>query len=141
MQFHMTKVLLYEPFAFYHRSSEAATPNGNTTTGQLTMAQIAVRCRALGNASAIKVAKLFETFRRKHDIRYLQSSCTQYAATAAHFLVKHLPFLQPDELVEPEAYLRSLTRTLSIMVKTFKPAVKPLEEARDALRSLERRID
>src|SRR5690606_15821586 len=103
-------------------SSQAATPNGNTTTGQLAMAQIAVRCRALGNASAIKVAKLFETFRRKHDIRYLQSSCTQYAATAAHFLVKYIPFLQPDELVEPEAYLRSLTRTLGIMVKTFKPA-------------------
>lgn len=138
MQFHMTKIQLHHPFAFH--APQPLPQNGqNGLAAQLTMGRIATRCQTVGTASAIRMAKLFATFRQKYDIRHLQCSGTQYAAIATRFLVKSIPLLRPDEVVEPEAHLRSLTRTLEDMSRTFKPAVKPLEEARDALKSLEKR--
>lgn len=137
MQLHLTKIQLYQPFAF-HQPQHA--PHDSAAI-RLTESRIADDCQTLGTSSAIKIAKLFATFRRRHDIRYLQCSGTQYASIAARFLIKHIPLLQPDEVVEPEAHLRSLTRTLEDMSRTFKPALKPLEEELDVLQSLEGRAN
>ncbi len=135
MQFHLTKMQLFSPFAFYTLPSSAST-----SAAASTLAPLLDRSRRVGRASAIHIAKLFATFRRKYDIRCLQSSGVQYAETAARFLVRDLPrLLPPDQVVEPEAHLRSLARTLEAMVPTFRPAVQPLAEARAALAALEER--
>ncbi|KAB5528787.1 hypothetical protein GE09DRAFT_396062 [Coniochaeta sp. 2T2.1] len=133
MQLHFIRVQLRQPFAFHQPPAELST---DSRTVRLAMERIANDCRKLGTTSAIEIARLFATFRRKQDIRSLQCTGTQYATTATRFLIKHISSLPPDELVEPEAHLRSLTRTLEDMSHTFKPTLKPLKEARDALGAL-----
>ncbi|CAK7203590.1 Transcriptional activator of fatty acid utilization [Sporothrix eucalyptigena] len=140
MQYHFTKIQLFSPFALFQTrlpSSPSSVPS--TPSSSPAMAHITDRCRQMGAASAVCIAKLFATFRRTYDIRCLQCSGVQYAETAAQFLVKYIPLLMPDEVVEPEAHLRSLARTLEVMQETFRPAKKPLDDVTEALQALEER--
>ncbi len=141
MQFHLTKIQLCKPFAFHQARARPSTGSRDGTAAQLAMTHISERCRALGASSAIRIAKLFATFRRKYDVRCLQCSGVQYASIAARFLVKYIPLLAPDEVVEPEAHLQSLVRTLEDMSQTFKPALEPLDESASALKALEKRVN
>ncbi|CAK7215380.1 hypothetical protein SBRCBS47491_002466 [Sporothrix bragantina] len=146
MQYHLTKIQLVSPFAFgahtsamVMSSSPASMSTASPTSSTSPINHIAARCRVLGASSAVAIAKLFATFRRTYDIRCLQCSGVQYAETAALFLVKYIPLLQTDELVEPEAHLRSLARTLAVMQETFRPAKPPLDEVTAALEALHER--
>jgi hypothetical protein len=133
MQFHLTKVQLHSPFAF-------ATPSTlieQSTRGSI-MSQITVHCRIRCQSSAIQIAKIFDEFRRHHDVRYLQCTGIQYAAFGARALIK-LISSSSIRSADLAPYLRSLMTTLEDMSQTFKPALKPLEEAKTALDAAQKR--
>lgn len=73
-------------------------------------------------SAAIRIAKLFEMFRHREDIRTLQSTGVQWAALAAQALTNHLQILPANDLVEGVAHLQSLSRTLKQMSTAFAPA-------------------
>lgn len=123
MQFHSTRILLQQRFAFPTLAEIA----GDEASSHSILAHISENARSVCATSAIRIAKLFETFRRKYDVRSIQSTGTQYASFAANALVKYILTLPSDEAIEPIAHLQSLSRTLQDMSKTFMPALKPLE--------------
>ncbi|CAK7219851.1 hypothetical protein SBRCBS47491_003990 [Sporothrix bragantina] len=94
----------------------------------------------LGHAS-ICIAKLFETFRRREDIRTLQCTGVQWAAMASEALTWYIETLPIDGAIEAVAHLQSLSRTLKDMTRTFLPAVYPYNRTNHALRMFQRRID
>lgn len=94
----------------------------------------------LGHAS-ICIAKLFETFRRREDIRTLQCTGVQWAAMASEALTWYIETLPIDGAIEAVAHLQSLSRTLKDMTRTFLPAVYPYDRTNHALKMFQRRID
>ncbi|CAK7210690.1 hypothetical protein SEUCBS140593_000916 [Sporothrix eucalyptigena] len=108
-------------------------PHGNDYAAQASMA-------ILGHAS-ICIAKLFETFRRREDIRTLQCTGVQWAAMASEALTWYIETLPIDGAIEAVAHLQSLSRTLKDMTRTFLPAVYPYNRTNHALRMFQRRID
>ncbi|KIH93656.1 hypothetical protein SPBR_04066 [Sporothrix brasiliensis 5110] len=94
----------------------------------------------LGHAS-ICMAKLFETFRRREDIRTLQCTGVQWAAMASEALTWYIETLPMDGAIEAVAHLQSLRRTLKDMTRTFLPAVYPYGRTNRALLQFQRRID
>lgn len=82
---------------------------------------------------------MFETFRRDHDIRTLQSTGAQYAITATRVLTKYVEMqlsTKPTPATEPVAHLQSLARTLKDLCVQYKQALRPLEKVEMFLRSL-----
>jgi hypothetical protein len=85
-------------------------------------------------AAATRIAKLCEIFKHREDVRTLQTTGAQWASLAAYVLIEHASSLPVEEIVEAIAHLQSLTRTLKVFSKSFKPAVEAYD---DACRSLE----
>jgi hypothetical protein len=135
MQFHSTRIILHQRFAFRSAKEDLSNFTLNTTMA----ARISEHARLVCVSSATRIAKLFETFRRSLDVRALQSTGTQYAAFGARVLIKHVTLVPLDEAVEPVAHLQSLFRTLKEMSKTFQPALKPLSDITTAFGAFEKR--
>lgn len=95
---------------------------------------------ALGQAS-IFIAKLFETYRRREDIRTLQCTGVQWAAMASEALTWYIETLPIDGAIEAVAHLQSLGRTIKDMTRTFLPAVYAYDRTTNALRMFQQRID
>ncbi|EPE05910.1 nitrogen assimilation transcription factor nit-4 [Ophiostoma piceae UAMH 11346] len=100
----------------------------------------AVSVAALGQAS-ITIAKLFETFRRREDIRTLQCTGVQWASMASEALTWYIETLPIDGAIEAVAHLQSLGRTIKDMTRTFLPAVYTYDRTMNALRMFQQRID
>lgn len=91
--------------------------------------------------SAIRIAKLFEIFRRREDIRTLQCTGVQWATVASNAIIQHINLTPVEEAVEPIAHLQSLGRTLKEMSKSFQPALKPYEESCKVVEVFWRRLN
>ncbi|KAL1891026.1 hypothetical protein Sste5346_007848 [Sporothrix stenoceras] len=117
-----------------HSHSHSHHPSGATDYAA------AASMATLGHAS-ICIAKLFETFRRREDIRTLQCTGVQWAAMASEALTWYIETLPIDGAIEAVAHLQSLSRTLKDMTRTFLPAVYPYDRTNHALKMFQRRID
>ncbi|KAL1909661.1 hypothetical protein Sste5344_004509 [Sporothrix stenoceras] len=94
----------------------------------------------LGRAS-ISMARLFESFRRRDDVRMLQSTGVQWAGMASEALTWYIETLPIDGAIEAVAHLQSLARTLKDMAKTFRPAVYPYDRTSHAIQMFQARMD
>ena len=80
-------------------------------------------------SAAIRIARLCEMFRRRDDVRILQSTGAQWASLAAYVLIEHTSSLPADEVVKAVAHLQSLTGTLKEMSRAFKSALEAHQAA------------
>jgi hypothetical protein len=93
------------------------------------MVRTAAESRTICAVSATQIAKLFEIFRRREDIRTLQCTGVQWATVATNALIQHISLLPVEETIEALAHLQSLGRTLKEMTNSFQPAIQPYEDS------------
>lgn len=129
--FYFVLHILYNANIIVLFRDKAVTLNSRTLLAQQsTIATLQIRL----TSAAIQIAKLFETFRHREDLRRLQSTGTQWAALATYALIDNIGFLNVSDFVEAVAHLQSLARTLKEMQKTFHAATQVHQHA---LRNLE----
>ncbi|CAK7198492.1 hypothetical protein SEUCBS139899_001153 [Sporothrix eucalyptigena] len=131
------------PASSYPLQSPVTPPssaNGDTGPSACDNVVVTQSLATLGHA-AIRMARLFERFRRREDIRILQCTGVQWAGMASEALTWYIETLPIDGAIEAVAHLQSLARTLKDMARTFLPAIYPYDRTNHAVQTFLARMD
>jgi hypothetical protein len=123
--FNVVKIILHQHMI---RMAEPVDPPGNYSQPVLIRSAVTESSNICAS-SATRIAKLFEIFRRREDIRTLQCTGVQWATVATNAIIQHVNLIPVEEAVEAIAHLQSLGRTLKEMSKSFQPALTPYDES------------
>ncbi|CAK7234217.1 hypothetical protein SBRCBS47491_008873 [Sporothrix bragantina] len=154
LHYNATKIMMHRTRAFQPSSASSASSAPVTTNSYPLQSPVSPPAGGVNNESppltqsvtilghaAIRMARLFETFRRREDIRILQSTGVQWAGMASEALTWYIETLPLDGAVEAVAHLQSLARTLKDMAKTFLTAIYPYDRTQHAVQTFLGRMD